>query len=131
MRLSGRGCRRQGPRYIKRGADEHGDVANFVETEQILRSDDGELMSFVQIRGSIPLYWEQIEWWRMRPHIVPQENITSQYAPLKLHLAALCHDYIGGSSREESSEMRRQKQDKCESESLADVLEKYRAGPAR
>jgi len=52
-----------GPRYLKRGLNEEGRVANFVETEQILYSasdsfDDKPCMSsFVQIRGSIPLFW--------------------------------------------------------------------------
>jgi hypothetical protein len=37
-------------RYIKRGADERGDVANFVETEQIVKSLDGAAVSsFVQV----------------------------------------------------------------------------------
>ncbi|KAJ6792754.1 phosphoinositide phosphatase SAC6-like [Iris pallida] len=43
----------------RRGADLDGYVANFVETEQILRSN-GFTASFVQVRGSIPLLWEQI-----------------------------------------------------------------------
>ena len=62
--VSRRGSRRQGPRYIKRGVDKNGDVANFVETEQILRSlgaGGGDVFTFTQIRGSIPLYWEQVE----------------------------------------------------------------------
>jgi phosphatidylinositol-bisphosphatase len=33
-------------------------VANFVETEQVIFTDD-ETTSFVQIRGSVPLFWEQ------------------------------------------------------------------------
>lgn len=38
-------------RYLKRGSDNSGDVANFVETEQILkRKSDGQTSSFVQVR---------------------------------------------------------------------------------
>ena len=37
-------------RYIKRGSDSFGDVANFVETEQILHRMDGQATSsFVQV----------------------------------------------------------------------------------
>ena len=56
--ISRRGKRRQGARYIVRGLDLLGNTANFVETEQIV-CYDGKLASFVQIRGSIPLIWQQ------------------------------------------------------------------------
>ena len=36
-------------RYIKRGVDVDGDVANFVETEQIVTSEYGDVISFVQV----------------------------------------------------------------------------------
>ena len=53
-----------GTRYLKRGLNEEGRVANFVEIEQIVYShkskDDKPLVSsFVQVRGSIPLFWTQ------------------------------------------------------------------------
>lgn len=38
--------------------DENGNVANFVETEQII-DVYGHTLSFVIIRGSIPIYWSQ------------------------------------------------------------------------
>lgn len=47
--VSRRSRRRQGPRYIKRGSNLCGDVANFVETEQILRSSNGGISSFLQV----------------------------------------------------------------------------------
>eukprot|EP00947_MAST-08B_sp_MAST-8B-sp1_P002359 g2359.t1 len=56
---SRRSCRRQGTRFWRRGLDDAGDVANFVETEQICLFEDGSLTSFVQVRGSIPLSWAQ------------------------------------------------------------------------
>jgi len=49
--------RTTGCRFTKRGLDEHGQAANFVETEQILIFPDGKVTSYVQIRGSIPLKW--------------------------------------------------------------------------
>lgn len=47
-----------GTRYLARGLDDEGNVANFVETELLLCYRD-QLYSFVQIRGSVPLYWQQ------------------------------------------------------------------------
>ncbi|KAL5181200.1 Phosphoinositide phosphatase SAC7 [Glycine soja] len=46
-------------RMWRRGADPDGYVANFVETEQIMQFN-GYTASFVQVRGSIPLLWQQI-----------------------------------------------------------------------
>jgi len=51
-------CRRAGTRFNVRGCNDDGYVANFVETEQVIYLDD-EVTSFVQIRGSVPLFWEQ------------------------------------------------------------------------
>jgi phosphatidylinositol 4-phosphatase len=56
--ISRRGCLRSGARFHTRGADPFGNVANFVETEQII-SYNGMMSSFVEIRGSIPLLWTQ------------------------------------------------------------------------
>ena len=50
---------RAGTRFCVRGADKFGNVANFAETEMVLFKHDGSLLSYVQIRGSIPLYWDQ------------------------------------------------------------------------
>ena len=47
-----------GMRYVVRGIDEHGNVANYVETEQLLVQDT-TIASFVQTRGSIPVFWAQ------------------------------------------------------------------------
>lgn len=53
-----------GFRYLKRGVNEKGRVANDVETEQIVHEDvhhacSVQMSSVVQIRGSIPLFWSQ------------------------------------------------------------------------
>lgn len=53
-----------GTRYLKRGINEEGRAANFVEIEQIVvsnksKDDKPMISSFVQIRGSIPLFWTQ------------------------------------------------------------------------
>nr|GMC63930.1 phosphoinositide phosphatase SAC6-like [Ipomoea batatas] len=58
--LIARRCnRRSGTRMWRRGADSDGYVANFVESEQIIQID-GFRASFVQVRGSIPILWDQI-----------------------------------------------------------------------
>ncbi|QDS67482.1 hypothetical protein FKW77_001067 [Venturia effusa] len=56
-------CRKAGTRYNARGIDDEGNVANYVETETILWSPTGEVtgecFSYVQVRGSLPVFWEQ------------------------------------------------------------------------
>lgn len=51
-------CERAGTRFNVRGTNDEGCVANFVETEQVIYLD-GEVSSYVQTRGSVPLFWEQ------------------------------------------------------------------------
>lgn len=51
-------CRRAGTRFNARGIDDDGNVANFVETETIFCTDT-ICFSYTQIRGSVPLFWEQ------------------------------------------------------------------------
>ncbi|XP_073927565.1 synaptojanin-2 isoform X3 [Castor canadensis] len=51
-------CECAGARFHTRGVNDDGHVSNFVETEQTIYMDDG-VSSFVQIRGSVPLFWEQ------------------------------------------------------------------------
>lgn len=41
-----------------RGTNDEGHVANFVETEQVIFLDN-EVTSYLQTRGSVPLFWEQ------------------------------------------------------------------------
>jgi phosphatidylinositol 3,5-bisphosphate 5-phosphatase len=58
-------CRRStqfaGTRFRKRGLNWNGDCANEIETEQILVSfgRPDRIMSYTQIRGSVPLMWTQ------------------------------------------------------------------------
>ena len=56
--VSRRARARAGTRYKRRGVDEFGKVANYVETEQLLLYHTYSL-SFVQTRGSIPVFWSQ------------------------------------------------------------------------
>nr|XP_014346507.1 PREDICTED: phosphatidylinositide phosphatase SAC2-like isoform X2 [Latimeria chalumnae] len=56
--ISRRSRHRAGMRYKRRGVDKNGNVANYVETEQIVYSNNNTL-SFVLVRGSIPVFWSQ------------------------------------------------------------------------
>lgn len=83
--ISRRSRFRAGTRYFRRGIDEEGHVANFNETEQIVLYDpidggpipvprQGEQggkiqLSFVQIRGSIPLFWAEVNTLRYKPDL--------------------------------------------------------------
>ncbi|RPD80946.1 inositol polyphosphate phosphatase [Lentinus tigrinus ALCF2SS1-7] len=56
--ISRLGWKRSGTRFNTRGVDDDGNCANFVETETIF-STDQHCYSYVQVRGSVPLFWEQ------------------------------------------------------------------------
>lgn len=77
--ITRRSVQRAGTRLFCRGIDHNGYVANFVETEQIIEYN-GDKTSFVQTRGSIPLFWQQMPNLRYKP--------TPEVALGKDHLAA-------------------------------------------
>ncbi|KAL1944314.1 hypothetical protein VTO73DRAFT_3499 [Trametes versicolor] len=56
--ISRLGWKRAGTRFNTRGVDDDGNCANFVETETVF-STDQHCYSYVQVRGSVPLFWEQ------------------------------------------------------------------------
>ena len=84
--ITRRSRHRAGTRYFTRGIDDQGHVANFNETEQIVILNDGiggmggfaggggmqngkiggtdgydvQVMSYVQTRGSVPVYWAEV-----------------------------------------------------------------------
>nr|KAJ3421395.1 inositol polyphosphate 5-phosphatase [Polyrhizophydium stewartii] len=51
-------CNRAGTRFNARGINDDGHVSNFVETEFLI-SNNAFRASFLQIRGSVPVFWEQ------------------------------------------------------------------------
>lgn len=57
--ISRQSSRRAGTRFNSRGIDDDGHVANFVETETILWVHPSITFSYVQVRGSVPIFWEQ------------------------------------------------------------------------
>lgn len=58
MVISRLSCERAGTRFNVRGANDEGNVANFVESEQVIVIGNN-ISSFMQVRGSIPLFWGQ------------------------------------------------------------------------
>ncbi|KAI1107531.1 SacI homology domain-containing protein [Jackrogersella minutella] len=64
-------CKRAGTRFNSRGIDDDGHVANFVETETIYWSPSGVLFSYAQVRGSVPVFWEQT------PGLLPNQQKIS------------------------------------------------------
>jgi len=69
-------ARRAGTRFNARGIDDNGNVANFVETETVFWSPTGICFSYVQVRGSIPIFWES-----MSSLIPGQQKITITRSP--------------------------------------------------
>ncbi|KAM0792485.1 hypothetical protein ACM66B_005157 [Microbotryomycetes sp. NB124-2] len=63
--ISRRSIDRPGLRYQRRGVNTDGNVANAVETEFLVIASREETLhvgSFVQTRGSIPVFWSQSPW---------------------------------------------------------------------
>lgn len=66
-------------RYKRRGISESGHVANYVETEQILTFGEHQ-MAFVQVRGSIPVYWSQPGYKYRPPPRIDRDDTETQVA---------------------------------------------------
>ncbi|KAF2231444.1 SacI domain-containing protein [Viridothelium virens] len=94
--ISRRSTERAGLRYLRRGIDDRGHTANAVETEQILSSptwDSGDrIYSFLQCRGSIPLYFSQSPY-SFKPIPVLYGSPQANQAAFKLHFATLLSRY--------------------------------------
>ncbi|KAF9194442.1 hypothetical protein BGZ51_009522 [Haplosporangium sp. Z 767] len=93
--ISRRSRERSGLRYQRRGIDEGGNTANFVETEQLLRivrNDSSHQVSFVQTRGSIPLFWSQSPY-RLKPVPVLERTEHENEAGFKKHVESLLKRY--------------------------------------
>ncbi|KAL3351865.1 hypothetical protein AABB24_020113 [Solanum stoloniferum] len=87
-----------GTRYLKRGVNEKGRVANDVETEQIVFEDVPEgspfgATSVVQNRGSIPLFWSQeTSRLNVKPDIILSRR-DFKFEATKLHFEDLVQRY--------------------------------------
>ncbi|KAK5600515.1 Phosphatidylinositide phosphatase SAC2 [Crenichthys baileyi] len=77
--ISRRSRHRAGMRYKRRGVDTDGHVANYVETEQLIHVHSHTL-SFVQTRGSVPVFWSQVGYrYNPRPRIEKGQKDTMPY----------------------------------------------------
>lgn len=70
---------RAGTRYLRRGVDADGHTANYVETEQILSCGKHHL-SFVQVRGSVPVFWSQPGNQFRPPPLIHTDPVQTQLA---------------------------------------------------
>lgn len=93
--VSRRSKERPGLRYQRRGINEDGQVANYVETEQVLcvqRGEQTHLFAFVQFRGSIPLYWSQSPF-SLKPPPVLERNKAENAKACAKHFSAQIERY--------------------------------------
>lgn len=94
--ISRRSTKRAGLRYLRRGIDDEGHVANAVETEQLLSESNWggskRIYSFVQIRGSIPLFFTQSPY-SLKPAPVVQHSAEANYDAAKRHFERLTKEY--------------------------------------
>ncbi|XP_022827360.1 phosphatidylinositide phosphatase SAC2 isoform X2 [Spodoptera litura] len=87
--ISRRSRYQAGTRYNRRGIEPGGKVANYVETEQIVSiicSDSIHRASFVQVRGSVPIFWSQPEY-KFRPPPRLDRTEDESHAAFKKHFA--------------------------------------------
>ncbi|OAD59920.1 Phosphatidylinositide phosphatase SAC2 [Eufriesea mexicana] len=77
--ISRRSRFRAGTRYKRRGVDDEGKCANYVETEQLVWYHDHQV-SFVQVRGSVPVYWSQPGYKYKPPPRIDKDEAETQIA---------------------------------------------------
>uniref|UniRef100_A0AAQ4QQD4 Inositol polyphosphate-5-phosphatase F n=1 Tax=Gasterosteus aculeatus aculeatus TaxID=481459 RepID=A0AAQ4QQD4_GASAC len=104
--ISRRSRHRAGMRYKRRGVDTDGHVANYVETEQLIHVHSHTL-SFVQTRGSVPVFWSQAGYrYNPRPRLEKGEKETMSYfsahfeEQLKLYKTQVILNLVDQSGRE-------------------------------
>ena len=88
--------RRSGMRFLIRGADKNGNVANFIEIEELLiskHSDYTTINSYIQIRGSIPMIWTQEPNMTRNPKIEINNNPEENYNSFSSHIKELLNKY--------------------------------------
>lgn len=109
--ISRKDVSRLGSRFYSRGADIAGNVSNFVETEQIMDFIDNspkslknstdqsssifynKIISFVQIRGSIPFMWTQTPTMKYNPSMHIGDDEAKNEKAYKLHFQKLILKY--------------------------------------
>ena len=86
------GWKRAGTRFNARGIDDDGNVANFVESE-LLFFHDSITYSHVQLRGSVPLFWEQAGMQALGTKIQITRPLVASQPAFDRHFADLCERY--------------------------------------
>lgn len=76
---------RAGTRYFTRGINAEGHVGNYNETEQIVITENSSKTAFVQTRGSIPLYWAEVNNLKYKPDMQVMDRPDTLKA-MKMHL---------------------------------------------
>ncbi|KAF8077695.1 SacI homology domain-containing protein [Lyophyllum atratum] len=79
--ISRRSRYRAGLRYQRRGIDDDANVANFVETETIMRVErlgEENIFAYTQLRGSIPLFWTQSGYGLKPPPLLASDRTHAQ-----------------------------------------------------
>ncbi|XP_061766803.1 phosphatidylinositide phosphatase SAC2 isoform X3 [Nerophis ophidion] len=104
--ISRRSRHRAGMRYKRRGVATDGHVANYVETEQLIHVHSHTL-SYVQTRGSVPVFWSQAGYrYNPRPRLEKEEKETMVYfachfdEQLKLYKKQVIINLVDQSGRE-------------------------------
>lgn len=87
-----------GTRYLKRGVNEQGKVANDVEHEQIVHDESkaaskGIFSSFLQVRGSIPTFWTQEASVTMPKPPIELNRVDPTYTATQSHFDDLLRRY--------------------------------------
>jgi SacI homology domain len=87
-----------GTRYLKRGVNEQGKVANDVEHEQILHDESnstcaGIFSAYLQVRGSIPTFWTQESSMTMPKPPIELNRVDPTYTATQLHFQDLFTRY--------------------------------------
>lgn len=94
--ISRRSVTRAGLRYLRRGVDDEGYTANGVETEQILSDPEWKpsrrIYSFVQLRGSIPVFFSQSPY-SFKPMPQLQHSIETNYQAFVKHFENISERY--------------------------------------
>ncbi|KAF3936566.1 Synaptojanin-1 [Dactylella cylindrospora] len=115
---------RAGTRYFSRGIDENGNVSNFNETEQIVitgsvgagfdkstASQEKQLvqiMSYVQTRGSVPVFWAEVNNLKFVPKLLirnvdPAKAAIKHFAEqVRLYGDNYCVNLVNQSGREKN-----------------------------
>ena len=101
MVLSRRSVERPGLRYQRRGINDAGGAANFVETEFVISTVNPldatgkhHISSYIQTRGSIPLFWSQSPW-ALKPIPILERTDEETSAAIAKHFDKQVNTYFG------------------------------------